>query len=89
MTVTLTRRTSRYWWVPAAAGWTVGIIATLSLIASVSPGIRWVIKEPREFVNHYIFNFPDTSFAWAFADGMLLDLAFTRIVAFMPGWMSQ
>src|SRR5882757_1640061 len=66
MTVTLTRRTSRYWWVPAAAGWTVGVIATLSLIASVSPGIRWVIKEPREFVNDYIFNFPDTSFAWAF-----------------------
>ncbi len=66
MTVTLTRRTSRYWWVPAAAGWTVGIIATLSLIASVSPGIRWIIKEPREFVNDYIFNFPDTSFAWAF-----------------------
>ncbi|MGX9791606.1 bifunctional lysylphosphatidylglycerol synthetase/lysine--tRNA ligase LysX [Mycobacterium sp. MMS18-G62] len=66
MTVTLTRRTSRYWWVPAAAGWTVGVIATLSLIASVSPGIRWLIKVPREFVNDYIFNFPDTSFAWAF-----------------------
>src|SRR5215211_8206433 len=61
-----TQRTSQYWWVPAAAGWTVGIIATLSLFASVSPGIRWVIKEPREFVNDYIFNFPDTSFAWAF-----------------------
>jgi lysyl-tRNA synthetase class 2 len=57
--------------VPAAAGWTVGIIATLSLIASVSPGIRWVIKEPREFVNEYIFNFPDTSFAWAFVLALL------------------
>ena len=66
MTVTMTRRTSRYWWVPAAAGWTVGIIATLSLIASVSPAVRWIIKVPREFVNDYIFNFPDTSFAWAF-----------------------
>ena len=66
MTVTLTRRSSRYWWVPAAAGWTVGIIATLSLIASVSPTIRWIIKVPREFVNDYLFNFPDTSFAWAF-----------------------
>ncbi len=66
-----TRRTSRYWWVPAAAGWTVGIIATLSLIASVSPGIRWVIKEPREFVNDFIFNFPDTSFAWAFVLALL------------------
>ncbi len=61
-----TRHTSAYWWVPAAAGWTVGIIATLSLIASVSPGFRWLIRVPREFVNDYIFNFPDTSFAWAF-----------------------
>ena len=66
MTATLTRRASRYSWVPAAAGWTVGIIATLSLVASISPGIRWFIREPREFVNDYIFNFPDTSFAWAF-----------------------
>src|SRR5215813_4940792 len=71
MTATLTRRASRYSWVPAAAGWTVGIIATLSLIASVSPGIRWVIREPREFVNNYIFNFPDTSFAWAFVLALL------------------
>jgi lysyl-tRNA synthetase, class II len=66
-----TRRTSPYWWVPAASGWTVGIIATLSLIASVSPGIRWLIKEPREFVNDFIFNFPDTSFAWAFVLALL------------------
>jgi lysyl-tRNA synthetase, class II len=71
MTVTLTRKASRYSWVPAAAGWTVGVIATLSLIASVSPGIRLLIKEPREFVNDYIFNFPDTSFAWAFVLALL------------------
>src|ERR1700761_1081308 len=71
MTATLTPRASRYSWVPAAAGWTVGIIATLSLIASVSPGIRWMIREPREFVNDYIFNFPDTSFAWAFVLALL------------------
>ncbi len=66
-----TRRTSRYWWVPAAAGWTVGVIATLSLLASISPLIRWIIKVPREFVNDYIFNFPDTSFAWAFVLALL------------------
>src|ERR1700755_3325570 len=71
MTATLIRRASRYSWVPVAAGWTVGIIATLSLIASVSPGLRWVIREPREFVNNYIFNFPDTSFAWAFVLALL------------------
>ena len=66
MTATLSRPASRYSWVPAAAGWTVGVIATLSVIASVSPGIRWLIRAPREFVNDYMFNFPDTSFAWAF-----------------------
>lgn len=62
---------STFRWVPAAAGWTVGIIATLSLLASVSPLIRWVIKVPREFVNDYVFNFPDTSFAWAFMLALL------------------
>jgi lysyl-tRNA synthetase class 2 len=48
------------------AGWTVGVIATLSLMASVSPLIRWLIKVPREFINDYLFNFPDTSIAWSF-----------------------
>ena len=74
MTITsrpTTGSTSRYHWVPAAAGWTIGIIATLSLIASVSPGVRWLIRIPREFVNNYIFNFPDTSFAWAFVLALL------------------
>ena len=56
---------------PAAAGWIVGIIATLSLLASVSPLFRSLIKVPREFVNDYIFNFPDTSFAWAFVLALL------------------
>ncbi|MDT5276904.1 MAG: lysyl-tRNA synthetase, class, partial [Mycobacterium sp.] len=62
---------SRLRWVPATAGWTVGIIATLSLIASVSPVIRWLIRVPREFINDYLFNFPDTSFAWSFVLALL------------------
>jgi lysyl-tRNA synthetase, class II len=57
--------------VPPAAGWSVGIIATLSLIASVSPVVRWLIKVPREFINDYLFNFPDTSFAWSFVLALL------------------
>ena len=65
------RPKTRYQWVPAAAGWTIGVIATLSLLASVSPLVRWIIKIPREFVNNYIFNFPDTSFAWAFVLALL------------------
>ncbi|BAX92462.1 lysylphosphatidylglycerol biosynthesis bifunctional protein LysX [Mycobacterium shigaense] len=65
------RSNSRYRWVPVAAGWTVGVIATLSLLGSVSPLIRWLIKVPREFVNNYLFNFPDTSIAWSFVLGLL------------------
>src|ERR1700753_2258929 len=65
------RSNSRYRWVPAAAGGTVGVIATLSLFASVSPLIRWLIKVPREFINDYLFNFPDTSFAWSFVLALL------------------
>src|SRR5882757_9639955 len=65
------KRRSAFWWVPVAAGWAVGVIATLSLIASVSPLFRLIIKIPREFVNDYLFNFPDTSFAWAFVLALL------------------
>ncbi|BCI88696.1 hypothetical protein NIIDMKKI_39020 [Mycobacterium kansasii] len=68
---TESRPVSRYHWVPAAAGWTVGVIATLSLLASMSPLIRWIIKVPREFINSYLFNFPDTSFAWSFVLALL------------------
>ncbi|WP_199255890.1 bifunctional lysylphosphatidylglycerol synthetase/lysine--tRNA ligase LysX [Mycolicibacterium mengxianglii] len=68
---TVNRSTSRYQWVPAAAGWTVGIIATLSLLASISPLVRSAIRIPREFVDDYLFNFPDTSFAWAFVLALL------------------
>jgi lysyl-tRNA synthetase class 2 len=65
MTAIDTRPSSRLSWVPATAGWIVGTIATLSLLASLSPLLRAVIKVPREFIDNYIFNFPDTSFAWA------------------------
>jgi lysyl-tRNA synthetase, class II len=65
------RPVTRYHWVPASCGWVIGIIATLSLIASVLPWVRELIRVPREFVNDYIFNFPDTSFAWAFVLALL------------------
>ena len=62
---------SRWRWVPAAAGWILGVIATASLLSSVSPLIRHMTKVPREFIDRYLFNFPDTSFAWAFAVAVL------------------
>jgi lysyl-tRNA synthetase class 2 len=54
-------------WVPAATGWILGVIAIASLLSSVSPTIRHLTRVPREFTDKYLFNFPDTSFAWAFA----------------------
>ena len=49
----------------------MGVIATVSLLASISPLLRWVIKVPREFINSYLFNFPDTSVAWSFVLALL------------------
>ncbi|OBK28557.1 lysine--tRNA ligase [Mycobacterium asiaticum] len=68
---TTRRPSSRYHWLPAATGWTVGVIATVSLLASLSPLIRWLIHGPRVFINSYLFNFPDTSFAWSFVLALL------------------
>ncbi|EUA54906.1 lysine--tRNA ligase [Mycobacterium intracellulare 1956] len=49
----------------------MGVIATVSLLGSVSPLIRYLIKVPREFINDYLFNFPDTSIAWSFVLALL------------------
>ena len=75
MTVTTSRdrsrnrsqRQSRLHWVPAAAGWILGVIAGAALLSSVSTTIRHLTRVPRQFIDNYLFNFPDTSFAWAFA----------------------
>ena len=71
MTVTMSRNRSqgqsRLHWVPAAAGWILGVIAGAALLSSVSTTIRHLTRVPRQFVDTYLFNFPDTSFAWAFA----------------------
>lgn len=65
------RAHGRWHWVPAVAGWLLGVIAGASLLSSISSTIRHLTKVPREFIDHYLFNFPDTSFAWAFAVAVL------------------
>lgn len=87
-----TGRPSGFSWVPTAAGWIVGVIATLSLVASISPFVRSAIRVPREFVNDYIFNFPDTSFAWAVVLALLAaalaarkSIAWWILVLYMAG----
>ena len=65
--MTVTTRRAGFGWVPAAAGTFLGVIAVASLLSTVSPTIRHLTRVPREFIDHYLFNFPDTSFAWSFA----------------------
>ena len=67
MTVTTRRARSGFGWVPAAAGAFLGVIAAAALLSSVSTTIRHLTRVPRDFIDHYLFNFPDTSFAWAVA----------------------
>ena len=71
VTTTRTRTQTRLHWVPAAAGWFFGIIATAALLSSVSMTVRHLTRVPREFIDRYLFNFPDTSFAWAFVLALL------------------
>ena len=71
VTATAHRSWSRFGWVPAAAGWILGVIAAASLLSSISTTVRHLTRVPREFIDHYLFNFPDTSFAWAFAVAVL------------------
>jgi len=78
VTTSRTRTRSRFHWVPAAAGWILGAIATASLLSSVSTTIRHLTKVPREFIDEYLFNFPDTSFAWAFALAVMAGALATR-----------
>ena len=47
------------------------MIAAASLLSSISTTVRHLTRVPREFIDHYLFNFPDTSFAWAFAVAVL------------------
>ncbi|EIU18780.1 bifunctional lysylphosphatidylglycerol synthetase/lysine--tRNA ligase LysX [Mycobacteroides abscessus] len=63
--------TSRWRWVPAFFGWFVGIQAILNFLSSISPFIRMVTKLPREFVDEYLFGWPDGSLSWAFVLSLL------------------
>ncbi|MFD4180157.1 bifunctional lysylphosphatidylglycerol synthetase/lysine--tRNA ligase LysX [Rhodococcus sp. NPDC058514] len=57
--------------VPHIAGLILGIFATLVFLWSLSPVLRHLIRVPREYVDTYYFDAPDTSFAWALVVGLL------------------
>ncbi|MUM22959.1 bifunctional lysylphosphatidylglycerol synthetase/lysine--tRNA ligase LysX [Mycobacterium sp. CBMA271] len=63
--------TSRWRWVPPFFGWLVGILAILNFLSSISPFIRVMTRMPREFVDEYLFGWPDSSLSWAFVLSLL------------------
>ncbi|MGA9871713.1 MAG: bifunctional lysylphosphatidylglycerol synthetase/lysine--tRNA ligase LysX [Rhodococcus sp. (in: high G+C Gram-positive bacteria)] len=56
--------------VPHIAGLILGVYAVLVLVWSISPALRGVIHTPREYVDDYYFDAPDTSLAWALVVGL-------------------
>lgn len=64
-------RSSTWRWVPPFLGWLVGILAILNILSSISPVLRGLTRMPREFVDEYLFGWPDSSLAWAFVLSLL------------------
>ncbi|MDG3014334.1 bifunctional lysylphosphatidylglycerol synthetase/lysine--tRNA ligase LysX [Speluncibacter jeojiensis] len=66
-----TQRTRWFHQVPHIAGLVLGFFAILAFLSSLSPVFRHVTTVPREYVDQYYFDAPDTSFAWAFVLALL------------------
>ncbi|MBP1161384.1 lysyl-tRNA synthetase class 2 [Rhodococcus sp. PvR044] len=57
--------------VPHIAGLVIGVYATLVFLWSISPVLRYLVRTPREYVNNYYFDAPDTSIVWALVLALL------------------
>ena len=56
---------------PHVAGLVAGLFAIACFVWSLSPVIRHVTQVPREYIDSYYFDAPDTSFSWALVVGLL------------------
>ncbi|WP_072690855.1 bifunctional lysylphosphatidylglycerol synthetase/lysine--tRNA ligase LysX [Rhodococcus marinonascens] len=57
--------------VPHIAGLTLGVFSVLVFLWSVSPVLRYYVNGPRDYVDTYYFDAPDTSLSWALVVGLL------------------
>nr|WP_235916093.1 bifunctional lysylphosphatidylglycerol synthetase/lysine--tRNA ligase LysX [Spelaeibacter cavernicola] len=57
--------------VPHIAGLIVGVFAVLCFLWSVSPVLRFFTRVPREYIDAYYFDAPDTSLAWTLVVALL------------------
>nr|WP_245672985.1 bifunctional lysylphosphatidylglycerol synthetase/lysine--tRNA ligase LysX [Aldersonia kunmingensis] len=65
------RKHGRFSQVPHIAGLVLGIFAALCLVWSISPTIRYLVHDVRQYIDDYYFDAPDTSLAWALVLGLL------------------
>ncbi len=57
--------------VPHISGLIIGIFAVLCFCWSISPVLRHVTQAPREYIDSYYFDAPDTSLSWALVLALL------------------
>ncbi|MFC9786803.1 bifunctional lysylphosphatidylglycerol synthetase/lysine--tRNA ligase LysX [Rhodococcus sp. NPDC127528] len=57
--------------VPHIAGLVVGIVSILVFLWSLSPVLRYLTRVPREYLDAYYLDAPDTSLAWALVLALL------------------
>lgn len=57
--------------VPHIAGLVLGVYATAMALWSISPTLRFLIRTPREYIDQYYFDAPDTSLSLALVIGLL------------------
>lgn len=57
--------------VPHIAGLILGVFSVLVFLWSISPVLRYYVHVPREYVDTYYFDAPDTSLSWALVVALL------------------
>lgn len=57
--------------VPHISGLILGVFSVLVFLWSLSPTLRHIVRVPREYIDNYYFDAPDTSLSWALVVGLL------------------
>ncbi|WP_199742645.1 bifunctional lysylphosphatidylglycerol synthetase/lysine--tRNA ligase LysX [Nocardia stercoris] len=65
------RARGRFAEVPHLAGIVLATFSVLAALWSISPGLRFITRVPREYIDSYYFDAPDTSLVWALVVGLL------------------
>ncbi len=64
-------RKGRFSQVPHISGLILGVFSVLVFLWSISPVLRHILRVPREYIDSYYFDAPDTSLSWALVVALL------------------